>query len=71
MTTSTAERGQPWARACGLLVSCGTTLAGVLQQVDPDVILTRATVSGIAVTSIVAVFRSIVPRAHLDDADED
>jgi hypothetical protein len=39
--------------------------------VDPDVILTRAAVSGIAVTSIVAVFRSIVPRAHLDDADDD
>ncbi len=56
MTTSTAQPGQPWARASGLLGGCATTIAGVAQSVDPDVIVYRATVAAITVAVIVRVF---------------
>lgn len=45
---------QPWGRLTGLLAACGTIAAGVWRDLDPDVILLRATVAGIAVGSIVA-----------------
>ncbi|HVJ87457.1 MAG TPA: hypothetical protein VM452_17490 [Caulifigura sp.] len=56
MTTSTAQPGQPWARASGLLGGCATTIAGVAQSVDPDVIVYRATVAAITVAVIARVF---------------
>jgi len=60
MTTPTADRGQPWARACGLLGGCATTLAGVIQQVDPDVIVVRAVVAALAIGIVVAMFRIVI-----------
>lgn len=71
MTTSTADRGQPWGRACGLLGGCATTLAGVVQQVDPDVIVFRATVAAIAIGAVVGLFRAVVQALPAHERDEE
>jgi len=71
MTTSTAQPEQPWARACGLLGGCATTIAGVAQSVDPDVIVYRATVAAITVAIIVRLFCILCESATpIDDEDE-
>jgi hypothetical protein len=56
MTTSTAQPGQPWARACGLLGGCAATLAGVAQSVDPDIIVYRATIAAVSIAIAVRLF---------------
>lgn len=71
MTTSTADRGQPWGRACGLLGACGATLAGVVQQLDPDVILFRSTVTGAVVAAAVVVIRSLITAFDPGDPHEE
>ncbi|MBX3444718.1 MAG: hypothetical protein KF774_20125 [Planctomyces sp.] len=71
MTTSTAERGQPWGRACGLLGACAVTLGGVAQQMDPDVILYRSVIAGATISGIVFAFRCVVRGLQgTDDEDE-
>lgn len=71
MTISTAQPGQPWARACGLLGGCATTIAGVMQSVDPDVILFRATIAAVGVAIVVRMFCVVCETATLIHEDED
>jgi hypothetical protein len=71
MSTSTADRQQPWGRVCGLLGACIATLAGVFQQVDPDVILIRAAVCGSVVAVCVYAFRSVVNSFEAEDSLDD
>ena len=71
MTTSTAQPGQPWARASGLLGGCATTITGVAHAVDPDVILYRATITAVAVALIVRVFCLICHSATPAEDDDD
>ncbi len=70
MTTSTAQPGQPWARAGGLLAGCAATIAGVAQSVDPDVILFRATVSAVGVAVVIRLF-CVVFNALSSEEDDD
>jgi hypothetical protein len=56
MTTSTAQSGQPWARAAGLLGGCATVIAGVVRSVDPDIIVFRATIAAVTVALVVRLF---------------
>jgi hypothetical protein len=71
MTTSTAQPGQPWARACGLLGACAATIAGVMHSVDPDVILFRATVAAIGVAVFVRMFCMVFENVHSVPEDDD
>ena len=71
MTTSTAQPGQPWARASGLLGGCATTIAGVAHTVDPDVIVYRATIAAVTVAVIVRVFCLICETATPVEDDDD
>ncbi len=71
MTTSTAQPGQPWARASGLLGGCVATIAGVAQSVDPDVIVYRATLAAVAVAIAVRFFCFVCQSASpVEDDDE-
>lgn len=71
MATSTAQSGQPWARAAGLLGGCATVIAGVARSVDPDVIVYRATIAAVGVAVIVRLFCIVcdTTKPH-DDEDE-
>ena len=71
MTTSTAQPGQPWARACGLLGGCATTIAGVVHSVDPDVIVYRATIAAVMVALVVRAFCLVYQSTLPVDDDED
>ena len=71
MTTSTADRRQPWGRACGLLGACVATLFGVFQQVDPDVILLRAMICGSVVCAAVWALRSVIAACESEDPLDD
>lgn len=44
---------QPWGRLTGLLAAAGAMLIGVLRNLDPDVILQRALISGLVVGIVV------------------
>jgi hypothetical protein len=71
MSTSMADRRQPWGRACGLLGACVATISGVFQQVDPDVILARAIVCGSVIALAVWVFRSVMNAVDSEDLLDD
>jgi hypothetical protein len=71
MTTSTADRRQPWGRACGLLGACVATLAGVFQHMDPDVILVRAVVSGSVIAAAVHLVRSLINAFETEESLDD
>jgi hypothetical protein len=71
MTTSTADRRQPWGRACGLLGASVATLSGVFQQVDPEVILARAMICGSVIALAVWIFRSVMNAVESEDALDD
>jgi hypothetical protein len=51
---------QPWGRLCGLLAACGAITVGIARQLDPDVILLRAVIAGIAVGAIVSFVASVI-----------
>ena len=72
MTTTTAQPGQPWARACGLLGGCAATIAGVMHSVDPDEILFRASIAAIGVAVVVRMFCVVCEAAKpvIEDDDE-
>ncbi|HVJ68200.1 MAG TPA: hypothetical protein VM510_09465 [Caulifigura sp.] len=70
MTTSTAQPGQPWARTCGLLGGCATTIAGVAHSVDPDVIVFRSSVAAVTVAIIVRAFCIICQTATPEQDDD-
>jgi hypothetical protein len=71
MTTSTAQSGQPWARAAGLLGGCATVISGVVRSVDPDIIVYRATIAAVGVALIVRLFFIICDTTKpQDDEDE-
>jgi hypothetical protein len=44
---------QPWGRLTGLLAAAGAMFIGVLRNLEPDVILQRALVSGLVVGAVV------------------
>ena len=71
MTSSTAQPGQPWARAAGLLVGCATTIAGVARSVHPDVIVYRATIAAVTTAIIVRLFCLVCENAGPTEDEED
>jgi hypothetical protein len=71
MTTSTAQPGQPWARAAGLLGGCATVIAGVVHSVDPDLIVYRATIAAVGVAISVRLFCIICETTKPTEDEED
>lgn len=51
---------RPWGKASGLLAACFATLIGVACRLEPDVILMRAVVAGVAVGLLTAVVGSVL-----------
>jgi len=49
----------PWGRTVGLLTACLATLIGVCSGLDPDVILLRAVVSGVALGVLACVMAQV------------
>lgn len=45
---------QPWARAAALLSGCAVTFVGLVQRLDPDVLLVRILFASTATAVIVA-----------------
>lgn len=58
---------QPWGRLSGLLAACGAIAAGVWHDLDPDVILGRAAVAGIAVGLIVAFVHRVISQIPTEE----
>ena len=58
---------QPWGRLTGLLAAAAAMLIGVLRNLDPDVILQRAVVSGVVVGVVVGLVAKFL---HAIDADD-
>lgn len=58
---------QPWGRLTGLLAAAGAMLIGVLRNLDPDVILQRALVSGLIVGLVVGLLSRILQSLGDDD----
>ncbi len=58
---------QPWGRLTGLLATALAMLIGVLRNLDPDVILQRALVSGIVVGVVVGLVSRFLHAIEADD----
>jgi hypothetical protein len=58
---------QPWGRLSGLLAAAGAMLIGVLRNLNPDVILIRAIVSGIVVATVINLLTQVLQRIAEDD----
>lgn len=58
---------QPWGRLTGLLAAAGAMLIGVLRNLDPDIILQRALVSGLIVGLVVGLLSRILQSLGDDD----
>jgi hypothetical protein len=58
---------QPWGRLSGLLAAAGAMLIGVLRNLNPDVILIRAIISGIVVGTVVNLLTQVLQRIAEDD----
>ncbi|MBX3439430.1 MAG: hypothetical protein KF861_18220 [Planctomycetaceae bacterium] len=57
----------PWPAAVGLLAACATTMFGIVGGCEPETILYRGFVSGVTVTVVATVVRSVW---HLVDPGE-
>jgi len=58
---------QPWGRFSGLLAAAAAMLIGVLRNLNPDVILVRSIIAGIAVGTVVNVLSQVLRRIAEDD----
>jgi hypothetical protein len=58
---------QPWGRLSGLLAACGAIVVGMARDLDPDVILLRAAVAGIAIGSIVALVLHLISQIPTEE----
>lgn len=58
---------QPWGRLSGLLAAAGAMLIGVLRNLNPDVIVLRAIVSGTVVGIVVGLLTRLLRRLAEDD----
>lgn len=58
---------QPWGRLCGLLAACGAMTVGMARDLDPDVILLRAAVTGIAVSCIVSLVIHLISQIPTEE----
>jgi hypothetical protein len=58
---------QPWGRLTGLLAAAGAMLIGVLRNLDPDVILQRALVSGLVVGAVIGLLSRFLTT--IDEGD--
>ena len=55
----------PWGRAAGLLVACGSTVAGAVQGAGPAYLLYRAFIGGLVACLVVNVFVRIVTASSV------
>lgn len=58
---------QPWGRLCGLLAACGAITVGMARELDPDVILLRAVIAGVAVGVIVSFVTSVIGQLTTEE----
>jgi hypothetical protein len=58
---------QPWGRLSGLLAVCGAITVGMARDLDPDVILLRAAVAGVAVAGIVALVLHLISHIPTEE----
>lgn len=61
------DTSQPWGRLTGLLAACGATVIGITRDLDPDVILLRALVSGLVVGVVAAAVGGLLLRMIQDE----
>jgi hypothetical protein len=58
---------QPWGRLTGLLAAAAAMLIGVVRNLDPDVILQRALVSGLVVGVVVGLLARFLHSIDEED----
>ena len=58
------RRRGPIGTACGLLVACLVTAIGVLNGIEPHIILIRALVSSLAMASVVGLGLGVISLAN-------
>lgn len=58
---------QPWGRLSGLLAAAGAMLVGVVRNLNPDVILMRAVVSGVVIGTVVGLLSRLLQRIAEDE----
>jgi hypothetical protein len=58
---------QPWGRLSGLLAAAAAMLIGVVRNLNPDVILMRAVVSGVVVGMVVGLLSRFLQRIAEDE----
>jgi hypothetical protein len=58
---------QPWGRMLGLLAASGAILAGVVRDLNPDVILIRALVAGAIIGAVAGILSRVLTSIARDE----